>query len=318
MVTGIRCLVFICATVFSFLIHLTPVKASEPPVAILVDGFGDCCVNRMHRLIDGLKKLGVEFPAIQARGLSGRDYTDYTVPWNSFSGMDQGFSVDMDPKTYIQQAIQEAASSPGSGSLLGGFTSLANIQNSLADPNVIGKVMQKVRKGTDSQFVEEVTAFVKALPKDRRVILIGHSFGADSIMEVAPKLEHNILFLGALDVVGSAGQRSLNRKRKVSANVEYFYNRWQKNGVFPFDYKKSGSFKDCRASVKCDQNILNANAGHVDLPSADAIQTEILEIIKRLLVGGVSTKGEASASENKGVKPTDILESTPFKNLFGN
>jgi hypothetical protein len=68
---------------------------------ILVDGFGDCCTNRMHRLIDWLRGLGVEFPAIQARGLSGGDYTDFTVPWNSFSSMNQGFSVDLDPQTHM-------------------------------------------------------------------------------------------------------------------------------------------------------------------------------------------------------------------------
>ena len=62
--------------------------------------------NEWHRLIDGLKGLGVEFPAIQARGLSGCDYTDFTVPWNSFSGMNQGFSVDLDPQTHAQQAIK--------------------------------------------------------------------------------------------------------------------------------------------------------------------------------------------------------------------
>jgi pimeloyl-ACP methyl ester carboxylesterase len=70
--------------------------------------------------------------------------------------------------------------------------------------------MQKVRKGSDSQFVEEVSAFINALPKDRKVILVGNSFGVDSIMEAAPKLQHSVLFLGAIDAVGSAGQRILN------------------------------------------------------------------------------------------------------------
>jgi pimeloyl-ACP methyl ester carboxylesterase len=70
--------------------------------------------------------------------------------------------------------------------------------------------MQKVRKGSDSQFVEEVSAFINALPKDRKVILVGNSFGVDSIMEAAPKLQHSVKFLGAIDAVGSAGQRILN------------------------------------------------------------------------------------------------------------
>jgi hypothetical protein len=318
MISILRCFIFICTVFFATWFHTIPANASEPPVAILVDGFGDCCTNRMHRLIDGLRNLGVEFPAIQARGLSGGDYTDFTVPWNSFSGTNQGFSVDLDPQTHVQQAIKEAASSPESGSLLGGFSNLANIQDSLANPNIIEKVMQKVRKGSDSQFVEEVSAFVNALPKDRKVILIGHSFGADSIMEVAPKLKHSILFLGAIDAVGSAGQRSINIKRKVSANVEYFFNRWQNDKVFPFDYRKSGSFKNCGASLKCDQRESSSDVGHVDLPATDALQVEILGIIKELLGEKPNANSVASQPKEKDVKPADLLDSTPLKNLFGN
>ena len=318
MISVIRCFIFVCTVSFASWFHSIPVSASEPPVAILVDGFGDRCTNRMHKLIDGLRKLGVEFPAIQARGLSGGDYTDFTVPWNSFSGTTQGFSVDLEPQTYVQQAIKEAASSPESGSLLGGFSNLANIQDSLANPNIIEKVMQKVRKGSDSQFIEEVSAFVNALPKDRKVILIGHSFGADSIMEVAPKLQHSILFLGAIDAVGSAGQRSINRKRKVSANVEYFFNRWQNDNVFPFDYRKSGSFKNCSASLKCDQRESSSDVGHVDLPATDALQVEILGIIKELLGEKPTTNSVSSQPPEKDVKPADLLDSMPLKNLFGN
>lgn len=318
MTSVFRYLIFSCAIFIGSHLQSIPAMASEPPIAILVDGFGDCCVNRMHRLIDGLRNLGVEFPAIQARGLSGGDYADYTVPWNSFSGTNQGFSVDLEPQSYVQQAIQEAASSPESGSLLGGFSNLANIQDSLANPNIIEKVMQKVRKGTDSQFIEEVSAFVNALPKDRKVILIGHSFGADSIMEVAPKLQHDVLFLGAIDAVGSGGQRSLNRKRKVPANVGYFYNRWQNDKIFPFDYKKSGSFKDCNASVKCDQMESSSNVGHVDLPATDELQVEIFEIIKGLLAAKDNSKNDEPKPAEKNIKPADLLESTPLKNLFGN
>lgn len=291
MASSVRYFLLTCAVLFGSWIQAMPVHAAEPPVAILVDGFGDCCAHRMTRLIDGLKELGVEFPAVKARGLSGDRYSDYTVPWNSFSGLDQGFNVDLDPQKYVQLAIQEAATSATSGSLSGGFASLANMQDSLADPSVIDKVMQKIRKGTDAKFVEEVSVFVNALPTDRKVILIGHSFGADSVMEVAPKLKRKVLFLGAVDAVGAGGQRRLNRKREISENVEYFYNRWQENGVFPFDFSSGGNFKDCRASVKCDQEKFSAgNAGHVDLPATAAIQSAILEIISGLLTDATPSK----------------------------
>lgn len=176
--------------------------------------------------------------------------------------------------------------------------------------------MQKVRKGTDSQFIEEVSAFVNGLPKDRKVILIGHSFGADSIMEVAPKLQHDVLFLGAIDAVGPAGQRSMNRKRKVPANVGYFYNRWQNDKIFPFDYRKSGSFNKCSATIKCDQRESSSDVGHVDLPATDELQVEILEIIRGLLTGKAQSKEETSQPAEKKMEPKDLLDSTPFKSLF--
>ncbi len=318
MVSILRCFSFTCSIILASWLQSMPANAFEAPVAILVDGFGDCCANRMDKLIDGLKNMGVEFPAVKTRGLSGNRYADYTVPWNSFSGLDQGFSVDLDPQIYVQQAIKEAASSPESGSLLESFSNLAKIQDSLADPNIIEKVMQKVRKGTDSQFIDEVSAFVNALPKDRKVILIGHSFGADSIMEVAPKLKHRVMFLGAIDAVGSGGQRSLNRKRKVPQNVESFYNRWQDNGLFPFDFGSSGKFKNCRASIQCDQKEARyVNAGHVDLPATDVIQKEILEIVKGLLSKNMNTKNNDATPEAK-----DIIGKSPIgdavKGLFGN
>jgi hypothetical protein len=97
MISIFRCIIFISAF-FPPLGFIQYLNASEPHVANLVDGFGDCFTNRMHQLIDGLRGLGVEFPEIQARGLSGDDYTGFTVPWNSFSDKNQGFSVDLDPK----------------------------------------------------------------------------------------------------------------------------------------------------------------------------------------------------------------------------
>ncbi|MEK9627490.1 MAG: hypothetical protein VW455_00560 [Nitrospinota bacterium] len=101
----LRCVIVACFVFYSPFFQMSVAKAAEPPVVILVDGFGDCCANRMHRLIDGLRIMDVEFPALKARGLKGDIYSDYTVPWNSFSGMDQGFNVDLNPQSHVQQAI---------------------------------------------------------------------------------------------------------------------------------------------------------------------------------------------------------------------
>jgi hypothetical protein len=58
--------------------------------------------------------------------------------------------------------------------------------------------------------------------------------------------------------------------------------------------------------------------GHVDLPATDALQVEILGIIKELLGEKPETNGVASQPTEKDVKPADLLDSMPLKNLFGN
>lgn len=301
--------------------------ASNSPVVILVNGYGDCCTVRMRALIDGLKGLGAVFPAVEGRGLSGSDYSHYVAPWNSFSGVDQGFQVNMDPQSYVQKAMQQNMTEQPGGmlsKLSGGGSSAAMIE----DQGVIDKVMGMVRKGSDKQFVDEVSAFVNGLDANTPVILIGHSFGADSVMEVLPKINHKILFVGALDPVGGGGLRRLNRSRKVSDRVSYFYNRWQNSKLFPFDFMTNGEFGDCRASVKCDQKKqrvarsksgqeLGPALGHVELPYDDFIQEEILGIVRNLLGSGSSTGASAAPQETKESVPSKLLQSAPIKGIFG-
>jgi hypothetical protein len=56
----------------------------------------------------------------------------------------------------------------------------------------------------------------------------------------------------------------------------------------------------------------------VGLPATDALQVEILGIIKELLGEKPNTNSVASQPAKKDVKPTDLLDSMPLKNLFGN
>jgi hypothetical protein len=206
-------------------------SAGNPPVAILVDGFGDCCTNRMGFLIQGLKKLGVEFPALKMRGLSGQNNSDYTVPWNSMSAMDQGFAVNMDLMSYLKKPDD----------LLGGAMSA---MNALKNPQQMlleqaPTIMDKVRKGTDKKFQSEVVSYLNSLPADQPVILIGHSFGADSITKVLEKSSKPILLVAVLDPVGAGGVRKLAKNREIPKHVKYFYNRWQETKPFPFDLGSS-------------------------------------------------------------------------------
>lgn len=302
------------------------VRAGEGPVVILADGFGDCCTHRMTTLIDGLKALGAEFPAVAGRGLDGSSYGDYVVPWNSFTDRDQGFQVELDPSRYVQKAMAEGGSSR---SLLGLTSNPAGLAT---DQGVIDKVMGAVRRGSDEKFVEEVSTYVNGLPAERPVILIGHSFGGDSVMEAAKKIHHEVTFLGALDPVGAGGLRRLERSRKISSNVRYFYNRWQNNGFFPFDYVSNGAFTGCQAREKCDQGkqrmaltaagtATGAELGHVEFPSDAGMQNEILGIIRTLLAGkstgaGATASGDSKGRSSESLKDT-LLQQSPVKGLFG-
>lgn len=61
------------------------------------------------------------------------------------------------------------------------------------------------------------------------LILIGHSFGGDAVLQVAKMIDgRKIAFLAVLDGVGKGGLRK-NITKPVPDNVEYFFNRWQQN-----------------------------------------------------------------------------------------
>ncbi|MBF0186816.1 MAG: hypothetical protein HQL50_02705 [Magnetococcales bacterium] len=289
--------------------------SSAPPVVIMADGFGDCCTHRMTTLIDGLKSMGAVFPAIQKRGLSGGSYGDHVNPWNSLTGTDQGFGVNMDLSSYLS-ANPESLMGAASSFMNGGGNNTASLLQQNKE-----KIMQAVRKGSDDQFMTEVSSYVDSLPKDQPVILIGHSFGADSVTKVAKRISRPILFLGALDPVGAGGMRRMTKDREIPGNVIYFYNRWQENEVFPFDFGKSGAFGHCRAKT-CDQKEQSvakkssgtrsgSSLGHIPFPSDPFIQQEILTIIKQLLSTGSAKSGSSSSDSNNSLSPKSVMENLP-------
>jgi hypothetical protein len=302
--TGFAAVVFAFCALFA-----QPVPAaSNAPVVILANGFGDCCTDRMNTLIDGLKKMGASFPALELRGLDGSQYAHYVVPWNSLSSLDQGFQVNMDPMSYIATSTQ-ALSNPGSI-----LNNLSDPIQALSDPNVIEDVMSKVRKGTDSQFIDEVAAYVGKLDASRPVILIGHSFGADSVIKVSSEIKRPVLFVGAIDPVGAGGLRRLFKGRKIPDRVTYFYTRWQDNALFPFDFRSNGVFSGCQAKT-CDQEKQSGSLSHVDLPSNSAIQSEMLSIIGTLL-GGAQPVEPQSSGDQQPPKLQDLLDNSKLKGLF--
>lgn len=85
---------------------------------------------------------------------------------------------------------------------------------------------------SDSNFIKNmVNQVIPSIASKRKIIAIGHSLGANTLLKVARRIApRKIAFLGILDAVGGLGLRS---NRSVSANVEYFYNRWTKHPSLP-------------------------------------------------------------------------------------
>lgn len=108
----------------------------------------------------------------------------------------------------------------------------------------------------DSAFLQEGADFINnQLDRSRPLILIGHSFGGDSVLKLLPRINRQIQFVAVIDPVRTGGFRRPLKNLRVPSNVEYFYNRWQENMPFPNDFKTSGSIS-CGAN-QCDQDSQN-------------------------------------------------------------
>lgn len=109
---------------------------------------------------------------------------------------------------------------------------------------------------TDESLVSKMSDEIAALPADTKVILIGHSFGADSILQVAKRIGgRRIAFLAVLDAGGSGGLRT-NVTYPVPANVDFLFNRWQTNLPYPIDFLRTGRLESrARESDQDAQNV---------------------------------------------------------------
>jgi Ricin-type beta-trefoil lectin domain len=121
----------------------------------------------------------------------------------------------------------------------------------------------------DKAFLDGAAKFINnELDPRRPLILIGHSYGGDSLLSLAPRINRRILFLGVIDPVAAGGFREPIQRRGVPSNVDYFFNRWETNrldnipiigdaqNVVPFDSALNGTVAGCRAKV-CDQQEQN-------------------------------------------------------------
>jgi len=105
----------------------------------------------------------------------------------------------------------------------------------------------------DDQFLKDGADFINRLSPNRPLILIGHSYGGDSVLKLLPLIRRPIQFVAVIDPVSTGGLRSTLIGYTIPNNVGYFFNRWQNNEPFPIDFTTNGSIPICFAN-KCDQS----------------------------------------------------------------
>jgi len=90
---------------------------------------------------------------------------------------------------------------------------------------------QRSSTSNDAEFLRQAADFINQLDPNRPLILIGHSFGGDSLLSLAPRITRRIQFFGVIDPTAAGGLREPVTRRRVPTNVDYFFNRWQRNGL---------------------------------------------------------------------------------------
>jgi hypothetical protein len=136
-------------------------------------------------------------------------------------------------------------------------TSYANFKNGSSTRKV---PVVNLSADADALFIKEAAQVINSQPPNRPVVLIGHSYGGDSILKVLPFITRRVQLVVVIDPVGTGGFRKVATSRVVPPNVDYFMNRWQENGltgqnIVPFDSRVSGQIP-CSAK-RCDQTAQN-------------------------------------------------------------
>lgn len=166
---------------------------------------------------------------------------------------------------------------------------------------------------SDEHFIRQMQEAIAQIPETTPIIIIGHSFGGDAVLQVAKRVRpRRIAFLGVLDPVGRGGLRE-NVTWPVPSNVDYFFNRWQQNppfpsdivtgresmNVLPFDALQSGRIKGSSQAHQSDEGKQNTEKtskcktkyrdpaklvpqllSHSELPNDGCIQHKIVALLQ--------------------------------------
>lgn len=166
---------------------------------------------------------------------------------------------------------------------------------------------------SDEYFIGQMQTAIAQVPEATPIIIIGHSFGGDAVLQVVKRVRpRRIAFLAVLDPVGRGGLRQ-NLTWPVPANVDYFFNRWQQNppfpadavtgnesaNVVPFDALTSGKIKGnsqagrseerkqntektaaCRTKYRDPAKVVPQLLSHSELPNDGCIQAQIIDFLR--------------------------------------
>jgi hypothetical protein len=88
----------------------------------------------------------------------------------------------------------------------------------------------------DDSFISQMKDAIAAIPVSCPLIIIGHSFGGDSVLSLVDAIGGRVVdFLGLLDPVGEGGYRTPVVIREIPPNIKYFFNRYQQTNPFPLE-----------------------------------------------------------------------------------
>lgn len=160
-----------------------------PVFAFFVNGYGGCCI-----------------PLKVCRILSSLGATVHVSNWNDI--------LNLSTQPCEPGGVTQTGGNPGGWPPYEISLQQQNRPVPLHDDDFVKALATKIKEKKD-------------LDESSPVIVIGHSFGGDSILQVAKKPEaRRIDFLGILDAVGRAALRA-NVTRPVPSTVGYFFNRWE-------------------------------------------------------------------------------------------
>lgn len=131
-------------------------------------------------------------------------------------------------------------------------------------------------------FQEAFRGYIRQIPKEAKLVLIGHGLGGGAAIEAATRVAFSeartIDFLAVLDPIGEQNLRAnivydtsgsctrpdpkdemtnsdyvecikSAKKRLITANIKHFYNRWQKDANGPLDFQRQIPSLDMNGKV---------------------------------------------------------------------